>query len=150
MLDSHRVLVVANRTCPCPALLQEIARRAAEHQAVSVLLVAPALNTRLRHYLSDVDPAVAAARERLELALDGLRELGIVAAGEVGDSDPRTAIADALARFPATEIIISTLPPGQSNWLERGLIERARQDFGLPITHLVSRYGADAAQPATA
>ncbi len=144
MLDPHRILVVANRTCPCPALLKEIAQRAAEHEAVSVLLAAPALNTRLRHYLSDVDPAVAAAHERLDLAQAGLAELGLLGAGEVGDADPHVAIADALARFPATEIIISTLPPGQSNWLERGLIERTTSDFGLPVTHLVSRYGADA------
>jgi GABA permease len=150
MLDPHRILVVANRTCPCPALLHEIAQRSAEHEAVDVLLIAPALNTRLRHYLSDVDPAVADAHQRLKLAHAGLAELGMVARSEVGDPDPHTAIADALARFPATEIIVSTLPPGQSNWLERGLIERARRDFDVPVTHLVSRYGGDTAQPTPA
>ena len=51
MPEPHRILVVANRTCPCPALLEEIARRSSEHDAVAVLLVAPALNSRLRHYL---------------------------------------------------------------------------------------------------
>ena len=34
MLEPHRILVVANRTCPCPALLQVIAERSAEHAAV--------------------------------------------------------------------------------------------------------------------
>lgn len=143
MTEPHRILVVANRTCPCPALLREIARRSAEHEAVSVLLVAPALNSRLRHYLSDIDPALADARARLELAQAGLAELGLDAASEVGDADPHVAIGDALARFAASEIIVSTLPAGRSNWLERGLIDRARQDFDVPVTHLVSRYGAD-------
>ena len=142
----HRVLVIANRTCPCPALLEEVARRSTEHDGIDVLLVAPALNSRLRHYLSDIDPAVAEARQRLQLARAGLDELGVAAASEVGDADPHTAIADALARFDAAEIIVSTLPAGQSNWLERGLIDRARADFGLPVTHLVSRYGAEAAR----
>ena len=75
-----------------------------------MLLVAPALNTRLRHYLSDVDPAVAAARERLELALtaSGTRSSRPRARSA---TPTRTAIADALARFPATEIIVSTLRP---------------------------------------
>ena len=33
-----------------------------------MLLVSPALNPPLRHYLSDIDPAIAEARRRLELA----------------------------------------------------------------------------------
>ena len=151
MPDSpHRVLVIANRTCPCPALLEEVARRSTEHEVIDVLLVSPALNSRLRHYLSDIDPAVAEARQRLALAHAGLAELGVSAATEVGDADPHTAIADALARFDAAEILVSTLPAGQSNWLERGLIDRARNDFGLPVTHLVSRYGAEVAMAAQA
>jgi hypothetical protein len=137
----HRILVVANRTCPCPALLEDVARRAREHEPSDVLIVAPALNSRLRHYVSDVDAALAEARERLDHALAELGELGVAAEGRIGDSDPYVAIADALASFPATEMIISTLPPGQSNWLERGLIERAEEDFDVPLTHLVSRYG---------
>ena len=119
----HRILVVANRTCPCPALLEEVARRA---------------HSRLRHYVSDVDGALAQARVRLDVALAELGEAGIAARGEIGDSDPYIAIDDALARFPAAELVVSTLPPGESNWLERGLIERARRDFGIPVSHLVS------------
>ena len=144
----HRILVIANRTCPCPALLEEVARRAREHDPSDVLIVAPALNSRLRHYVSDVDAALVAARERLTLALTGLGDLGVEAEGQIGDSDPYIAIADALARFAATEMIVSTLPPGESNWLERGLLKRARDDFDVPLTHLVSRYGL--ATPAAA
>lgn len=93
---------------------------------------------------------MADARARLDLAQSGLAELGLHASSEVGDADPHIAIGDALARFPAREIVISTLPAGKSNWLEGGLIERAREDFGVPVTHLVSRYGINDEAPAAA
>jgi hypothetical protein len=136
----HAILVIANRTCPCPTLVDEVARRAVNTAAV-VLVVAPALNSRLRHWVSDVDDAVAQARDRVAFAVAELRERGIGARGEVGDSNPLLAIADALAEFPASEIVIATHPEGRSNWLERGLIEKATARFDLPITHLVSSYG---------
>jgi GABA permease len=134
------ILVVANRTCPCPMLLDEVARRAG-NAPVDVLVVVPALNSRLRHWLSDIDDAVARAHERLEVALADLRTRGVSARGEVGDANPLVAIEDALAHFPASAIVIATLPPGRSNWLERGLIDKARARFDVPVTHLVSSEG---------
>jgi hypothetical protein len=147
----RRILVIANRTCPCPTLADEVARRASA-VPTDVLVVAPALNSRLRHWLSDVDEALARAKERLDLAITALRRRGVVARGEIGDSNPLSAIADALASFPADEIVIATLPPGRSHWIERGLVENAMARFGIPITHLVSSYdlvdGATGSEPA--
>ena len=149
----RRILVIANRTCPCPTLAEAVARRASA-APIDVLIVAPALNSRLRHWLSDVDEALARAQERLDLAITALQRRGIVARGEIGDADPLLAIADALANFPAEEIVIATLPPGRSNWIERGLVEKATARFGIPITHLVSSYdlveGAAGSEPARA
>jgi hypothetical protein len=108
----HAILVIANRTCPCPTLVEEVARRAVNTPAV-VLVVAPALNSRLRHWVSDLDGAVAQARDRVGFAVAELRERGISARGEVGDSNPLVAIADALAEFPASEIVIATHPEGR-------------------------------------
>jgi GABA permease len=136
----HRILVIANRTCPCPTLADEVARRAND-TPIDVLVVAPALNSRLRHWVSDVDEAVVHAHERIALAVAELRERGISARGEVGDADPLLAIADALAIFPAKEIVIATHPVGPSHWLERRLIEKATARFPVPITHLVTEYG---------
>jgi GABA permease len=136
----HRILVIANRTCPCSALADEIARRAADGRT-DVLVVAPALNSRLRHLVSDVDKAVARAQERVGLAVTDLRYRGLSAHGQVGDANPLLAIDDALVEFPATEIVIATHPAGQSHWLERGLIEKARARFDVPITHIVSSHG---------
>lgn len=137
----HRILVVANETCPCPALLEAIAERfgtGAEHE---VRFVAPALNSRLKHYVSDVDEAVRAARERLDEAIGFLRDEGINASGEVGDGDPYVALHDALADFEADEVMLSTHPPERSHWLEGGLVERAQEDLHVPVEHVVSAYG---------
>jgi GABA permease len=138
--SEHRILVIANRTCPCPVVADEVARRASD-TPTDVLVVAPALNSRLRHLASDVDEAVVPARQRVELAVADLRDRGASSRGDDGDANPMVAIADALADFPATEIVIATHPRGQSHWLERGLIEKARARFDVPITHLVSGYG---------
>jgi hypothetical protein len=71
--------VIVNRTCPCPTLVDEVARRV-DTADNEVLIIAPALNSRLRHWVSDVDEAIARARDRVELALTSLRERGIKAA----------------------------------------------------------------------
>jgi hypothetical protein len=135
--QSAGILVVANRTCPCPVLLDEVARRVGS-APVEVLVVVPALNSRLRHWLSDVDDALARAHDRLRLALAELRTRGVDARGEVGDANPLVAIDDALAHFAASAIVIATLPAGESNWLERGLVDKARARFDVPVAHLVS------------
>lgn len=138
----RRILVIANITCPCSELHDEIRSRATGPE-LEVLAVAPALNSRLRHWVSDTDDAVGAAAARLQRAVESLQEAGIEARGEVGDADPLTAIADALAVFRADEVIVSTHPPGRSHWLERGLVERARERHDVVVTHVVSAYGLE-------
>ncbi len=137
----ERILVVANRTCPCPALHDHVHGRLTERPA-EVLVVAPALNSRLKHWLSDSDGAAAQAHERLDLALDGMRTDGVAVRGVVGDAEPLHAIEDVLEEFQADEVIISTHPPGDSHWLETGLLERARERLDVPVTHFTSEYGA--------
>jgi Polyketide cyclase / dehydrase and lipid transport len=99
------------------------------------------------HWVSDLDGAIEQARDRLDRAVDALAAQGVDAVGSVGDSDPLVAIDDALRSFAAHEIIIATHPPGQSNWLERNLVDRVRERHGLPVTHLTSSYDL---QPALA
>lgn len=132
----RRILVVANETVGGEALRDEIRRRAAKCP-LELRVVCPALNSRLRRWLSDEDRARTEAWARLEDSLAALAEDGIDAQGEVGDADPVQAIEDALRTFSADELIISTHPAGRSNWLERGLIPRASQRFRLPITHVI-------------
>jgi hypothetical protein len=132
---AKRILVVANETVAGRALRTEIVHRAAE--GAEVLVVSPALNSPLRHWASDEDAARAEAQERLHESLACLADEGITARGEVGDADPLQAIDDAMRTFGADELIISTHPPGRSNWLERDLIAVARQTYEVPITHVV-------------
>jgi Ca2+/Na+ antiporter len=132
----RRILVIANETVGGEALRDQIERRG-EGLRSEVLVVSPALNSPLRHWASDEDPARAEARRRLEASLQRLRESGIEARGEVGDADPLQAIEDAVGTFGPDEIIISTHPEGRSHWLERGVVTGARERFAVPITHVV-------------
>jgi hypothetical protein len=141
----RRILVVANETVAGRALRAEIAARAAT-ASTEIRVVCPALNSPLRHWFSDDDGARATALARLERSLAALAHEGITASGEIGDADPLQAIADALATFPADEIVISTHPPKQSNWLEKGVL-RADEMFGLPVAHVVVDLDAEAAAP---
>lgn len=142
----RRILVVANETVAGRALREEIRKRVEGYED-EVFVICPALNSRLRHWLSDVDRARTRAQERLDDSLRALAEIGILADGSVGDDDPLQAIADALRSFPADEIIISTHPPGKSNWLEKRVVARARERYSIPIWHVIvdlEREGASA------
>ena len=132
----RRILVVANETVAGRALRGEILNRARGHEA-DVLVVCPALNSPIKYWASDEDTARSEAEKRLGASLGALTQDGIQARGEVGDADPIQAIEDGLRTFGADEVIISTHPPGRSNWLEKNVIELARERFDLPITHVV-------------
>jgi hypothetical protein len=113
-----------------------------------VLVVCPALNSPLRHWVSDEDQARVAAQERLDASLEAMQESGIDARGEIGDSDPLQAIEDAFRTFAPDEIIISTHPEGRSHWLERGIVESTRERFAVPVTHVVVDLAAERAPAA--
>jgi hypothetical protein len=132
----RRILVIANETVGGYVLRSTILAKSLDVRE-EVLVVTPALNSPLKHWISDEDGARAAAQERLDESLAKLSEAGVEARGEVGDGDPLQAMEDALRTFGADEIIISTHPVGRSNWLERGVVEKARERFAVPITHVV-------------
>jgi hypothetical protein len=134
--DERRILVVANETVGGHELLSEIRARSEAGRAV-VLVVCPALNSPLRHWVSDEDDARAAAGLRLDASLAAMRAAGLDASGEIWDGDPIQAVEDALRTFRPDELIISTHPAGRSHWLERGVVEKARERFALPVTHVV-------------
>jgi GABA permease len=133
--DRRQILVVANETVAGRALRAEVLERAGG--GARVLVVCPALNSPIRHWTSDEDHAHAIAQERLDESLAALGGESVEAAGEVGDADPIQAIDDALRTFDPDEIVISTHPPGRSNWLEKEVVSRARERYPLPITHVV-------------
>ena len=130
------VLVVANRTLPSEALRADLARRAKGGAEVHV--VVPILVSRIHYVASDVDAELRDARERLDDTLAWARAEGLAVTGKVGDPNIALgAIEDELRLAGADEVIISTLPPGRSNWLETGIVERLREDLDIPVTHTV-------------
>jgi hypothetical protein len=140
----RRLLVVANETVGGEALLEEIGDRCRGRDC-EILVITPALAaSRADHWASDIDEAIVLARQRMELSVIEIgQKLDLKARGEIGDSDPNVAIEDALRVFPADEIVISTHPPETSRWLERGVVERARDEINLPIAHVVVDLAAE-------
>jgi len=95
-----------------------------------VLVVAPALNSRLRRWVSDEDAARRRAEERAAAFVERLERSGGHAQGRVGDADPLLAIADALSAFPADAIVIAA----DASPLVEKLATRARKRFALPTS----------------
>jgi hypothetical protein len=131
------VLLLANETVGARGVMDRLKELVGDGTA-EVFVVAPALTSSpFKHLAGDVDDAIEAARRRLDASLQALRELGFDVRGEIGDSDPNLALEDALRRFPADEVLISTHPPGRSKWLERDVVDKARADVTVPVTHVV-------------
>jgi hypothetical protein len=149
--DVYRILVVANETVGGRALLDEI-RESGRGKRSEILVVVPALTaSQLEHWASDVDGAIADAKRRLDASLAAMRDAGLDASGYVGDHhEPSASIEDALREFAADEVIISTHPSDRSRWLEGGVVERARREVPLPVTHVVVDLDAEAAEVARA
>jgi hypothetical protein len=134
-IASKTILVVGNETLAGRALLEAIRERADED--TRFVLCVP--QNRPRAGLVIYDDAVwDAAQVRIDLALEVIRDMGIRAIGEVGDSDPFTATLDAEREYGPQEIIISTYPETRSGWLRRDLIDRVREATGLPVTHVIN------------
>ena len=147
----RRIVVVANETLASPSVIEAVRRHAEEGDA-EVALVVPALSSsRIAHILTaDVPSARARAEGRLERSLGALRDAGVRACGEIGDADPLAALDDAIRLFEPLEVIIATHPPERSHWLERRVVSRARERYGLPITHLVVDLDAEPGRAADA
>jgi hypothetical protein len=135
--DRPLILVVANRTLADDELRAEMRGRAAGGAELRILV--PILVSRARYLASDVDSELRHARRRLKETLAWAAAEGILATGAVGDPNAALdAIEDELRSHAAEEVIVSTLPAGQSNWLETGILERLREELEIPVTHIVA------------
>ena len=119
----RRVLVVALDSSSVPSI----------GSGADVLVVAPALNSCLKRWLSDEDGARGRAADRLVSFTAGLSHAGACVEARVGDGNPLLAIADALRTFRADEIVIAGEPQRPSR-LTEGLFSRALNSFGLPVS----------------
>jgi hypothetical protein len=104
--------------------------------ASEILVVTPALPSRLEWIASDTDRVRHEADERLRTVLSHVGELapeGAVA-GSVGDETPLSAFADAVRRFGPDHILVALRASDHSAWQERGLVDRVREAFPVPLT----------------
>jgi hypothetical protein len=132
---SKKILAVVSEPISGDALKSAVGRESAE--SAEVLVVAPALNSRLRFLASDPDDAIARADAVQEETVERLDEAGIDAAGDTGESDPLLAVQDALQTYAADEIVFCTHGENGRNWLEEGVVDEARERFEQPVTHLI-------------
>ncbi|HKP88623.1 MAG TPA: hypothetical protein VJT75_01495 [Thermoleophilaceae bacterium] len=142
----HRIVVVANETVGGRALIDKVKECAEESHSrgepFHVTVVCPQ-NQPKSGYVIYEDSVRTAAENRLATTLAQLREIGIDADGEVMDPDPYSATMDAIGAYGADEVIVSTHPDTRSGWLRRDLIDRLKDDTGLPIHHVVVDLDAD-------
>ena len=102
-----------------------------------MLVVAPALNSKVRFWASDPDPAIDRAQDVAKESVDRLEEEGVEALGEPGESDPLLALQDALATFEAEQIVLITHPGGELNWQEDGVVDQVREKYpDRNVSHL--------------
>jgi hypothetical protein len=134
MFCAH-VLVVAHQTATSSGLLEAVHKRAGHGEVTFHLLVPQQPHTMRK----DVDPEKAGgdeAQQVLDVALAQLSQAaGQEVTGSVGDSEPLTAIQNAIHDGDYDEIIISTLPLGGSRWLKLDVVSKARR-LGVPVTHV--------------
>ena len=136
--DEHRILVVANETVGGAELLDEL-RAPRGRQARVVLVVCPALNSPLRHWVSDEDGARAAARRApRRRASPRCARPGSTRPGEIGDGDPMQAIEDAMRTFRPDEL--DRLDPSRRAGRTGSSAASSRRRASgstLPLTHVV-------------
>jgi hypothetical protein len=140
------VLVVANETVTGRGLIEAIERRC--NGDLQVTVICP-VNQPQRGYVVYQDTRRAAAGRRLERTLALLHEEGISAHGLVVESDPVTAVRDALTQLepPVDEIIVSTHPQQKSGWLRKNVVDRIRAAAeDVPVEHVVVDVAGEAGE----
>lgn len=132
------ILVVATVALEAEAL-RASAPELALPDSASVRIVSPASRiSRLQWLTNEEDAARETAAEIATAnaaAVDGASEADVEA--EVGDVDPLQATQDALATFPADELVVLVRSEDRASWLERSAIEDGFERFGLPVRYVV-------------
>lgn len=97
-----------------------------------VMIVAPAMQqSAIRFWLSDADEAIARAEEVREQTEQQLGDAGVSTRSETGESDPMTAIEDALNTFKADRIVLFSSRSGDG--YRQPAADDVRERFGIPV-----------------
>jgi hypothetical protein len=130
----RRLLLVAIEPVDQPAAVESVREeaRAPTDEDAEVLVLAPALNTPLSHWASDVGRSRLDAQRKLVLTVGALAAAEVEARGAVGDPDPLQAVEDTLRDFAADEVIVG-LPEGEAEGEARALVAELRRRLDLPV-----------------
>jgi GABA permease len=136
-----RVLVLANETVNGDELLDELRRIDREREArYFVCVPANPIDTGQAMHEGAAfvwEKTAEAAQARLDVTLDILRGEGLAAEGALGDYRPLRALATAVQQFEPDRLVVCTMPEDRSAWLRYDVVERAREAYDLPVTHVV-------------
>jgi hypothetical protein len=107
-----------------------------EPEQTEVMVVAPALQPNpLKFWLSDADESIAKADEVRRETIQQLGDSGVAATGDTGESDPVTAIEDALTTFPAERIVLFTHADSDQHYREDIDVNELKERLGVPVVH---------------
>jgi hypothetical protein len=120
-------LVVANETVGERPLIEALERLAGE---------SPHRFTIISPQGGKSPEAAASAKDRLDDAVERLRERGLEVAGQIMESDPVISVKNALQLHPADDIIVSTFRGQRSRWQRIDVPERLRRATGRKVTHI--------------
>jgi hypothetical protein len=134
-MEETRLLIVTGAAVADAAELPPLVRSLIE-SASEILVVTPVLPGRLQWLASDTDRVKHEADERLRTVISHLEELAPEAAtaGAVGDETPLSAFADAVRDFQPDHILLALRASDHAAWQERGLTDRLREGFHIPLT----------------
>src|SRR5262245_29655797 len=139
----RRILVVANETVVSKALVDLLEQKAKADGETMVTVIAP-VNQPSAGYVVYYDTRRTAARRRLDNTLELLRNAGVNADGVVVESDPVSALRDAINQLEPDEIIVSTHPQQKSRWLRRNDVDKMRSLAGdIPFEHVIVDLSAE-------
>jgi hypothetical protein len=133
--DHHRrLLLVAIEPVDQPQAVEGV--RAAAHAGADddpeVLVLAPALNSTLSHWASDIDRSRLDAQRKLVLTVGALAAAEVDARGAVGDADPLQAVEDTLRDYAADQVLVAIPPEAGA----RRLLAELRRRLDRPVQPL--------------
>ena len=139
---AERVLVLANETVNGEELIDELrAIDKARNAEYFVCVPANPIDTGQAMHEGAAfvwQATTEAAQARLDRTLEILRAENLRAEGELGNFRPLRALADAVAEFKPDRLVICTHPEDRSAWLRYDVVERAREAYDIPITHVIA------------
>ena len=133
--EETRLLIVTGAAVADPEELPPLVQALIE-AAAQILVVTPVLPGRLQWIASDTDRVRHEADERLRTVMDQIETFAPEAAatGSVGDETPLSAFDDAVRTFQPDHILLALRASDHSAWQERGLTDRVREAFHIPLT----------------